>query len=176
MGLGIGALYADCKIDITNCDVNADVSLLRGAAIGSIGNSSNISISKASAKLYLSGEELSAIGTVGGTNTDIVISEANVIVNIDAYRCTCLGALDEVSNIRVERASLRATANGQKALPFGGFSNDTKVSFFHADTTVKVKSEIDKDKYITDGKIEADGGKTRIILNGYDVELDGIDG
>lgn len=174
LGLGLGSLYADCKIDIYNCDFNADVSLLRGAAIGSIGNSAEVSISKASAKLYLSGEELSAIGTVGGTNADVQISEANVIININANRCTCLGALDEVTNIHVERASLRTTANGQKALPFGGFSNDTKVSFYHSDTTVKVKSEIDKEKYIADGKIIANGGKTRVILNGYDVDLEDI--
>ena len=172
LGLGVGSLYADCKIDISNCDFNADISLLRGAAIGSIGSNADISISKASAKLYLSGEELSAIGTVGGNNSEVFISEANVIININASRCTCIGALDESTNIRVERASLRTTANGQKALPFGGFSNDTKVAFYHSDTTVKVKSEIDKEKYIADGKIKANGGRTRVILNGYDVDLE----
>ena len=172
LGIGLGSLYADCKIDIYNCDFNADVSLLRGAAIGSIGNAAEISISKASAKLYLSGEELSAIGSVGGTNADVLISEANVIININAYRCTCVGALDEVTNLRVERASLRATANGQKALHFGGFSGDTKVSLYHSDTVIKLKSEIDKEKYITSGNLEADGGRTKVVLNGYDVDLE----
>ena len=172
LGIGLGSLYADCKIDIYNCDFNADASLLRGAAIGSIGNAAEISISKASAKLYLSGEELSAIGTVGGTNADVRISEANVIININAYRCTCVGALDEVTNLRVERASLRTTANGQKALHFGGFSGDTKVSLFHSDTVIKLKSEIDKEKYITSGNLEADGGRTKVVLNGYDVDLE----
>ena len=172
LGIGLGSLYADCKIDIYNCDFNADVSLLRGAAIGSIGNSAEINISKASAKLYLSGEELAAIGTVGGTNADVLISEANVIININAYRCTCVGALDEVTNLGVQRASVRATANGQKALHFGGFSGDTKINLYHSDTVVKLKSEVDKEKYITSGNIEADGGKTKIILNGYHVDLE----
>lgn len=171
LGIGIGALYDDCKLDISSCDITAEISLARGTAIGSMGSNAEISISKASAKLYLSGEELSAIGTVGGNNSEVLISEANVIVNINAYRCTCLGALDEGTNIRVERASLRTTANGQKALHFGGFSGDTKVSLYHSDVTVKLKSEVDKEKYITSGNINADGGRTRVVLNGYDVEL-----
>lgn len=172
LGVGIGSLYADSKLDISNCDLNADISLLKGAAIGTLGSNSEINISKASAKLYLSGEELAAIGTVGGNNADVQISEANVIVNINAYRCTCIGALDEVTNINVERASIRATANGQKALHFGGFSGDTKVSLYHSDTVVKLKSEVDKEKYITSGNLEADGGKTKVILNGYHVDLE----
>lgn len=172
LGVGIGALYADTRLGISNCDINADISLAKGAGIGSIGSSADITLSKMSAKFYMSGKELSAVGTIGGNSANILITEANVITNINAYRCTCLGALDESTRIRMEKASLRTTANGQKALPFGGFSGDTKVSFYHSDTTVKLMSEIDKDKYILSGKIETDGGKTRVTVNGYDVDIE----
>ena len=171
-GVGVGALYADSKLDITDCDFNADISLTKGVAIGSLGHHADISISRSSAKMYMNGKELSAIGTIGGNNADILIKEANVIINTSAYRCTCLGALDEITDVKVENASLHATANGQKALAFGGFSGDTKVSLINADTTVKLKSEADKEKYLSADIINTVGGRTSVVLNGYDVDLE----
>lgn len=171
VGIGIGAFYADSSLDISGCDLSVDAYHSKGVAIGSMDNNADIRVSKSSVKVYMSGEELSALGTVGGSSADILISEANVLVNLSAYRCTCVGALNESTCIRVERASLRATAYGEKALSFGGFSGDTKVSLTDTDTSVKLKSETDKEKYLSPDIFTASGGRARFLVNGADLEV-----
>ena len=169
-GIGVGAIYADSKLEIGSCDFNADVSLAKGVAIGSIGGNADIHIFKSSAKLYMSGAEMTAIGTIGGAEAKILINDAIAITNIRASRCTCVGALDETSDIRVENAAFRATAGGEKALPFGGFSGSTKVSLVNADTTIKVETNFDIRKYISAENIEIVSGRTIFTHNGNAVE------
>ena len=171
MGIAIGAFYADCELDIYSSDISTDISVSRGAAIGSLTCRTDVHIWKSSAKLYMGGTEITAIGTVGGDSCSVLIDDANVIVNIRAARCTCVGALDGSSSFSVERASFRGTATGEKALAFGGFSKDTKASFIHADTTILLETEDDYRKYLSEDKLEIVSGRTSFTVNGKEVEL-----
>ena len=171
MGIAIGAFYADSELDINNCDINADISVSRGAAIGSLTCRADIHIWKSSAKLYMGGTEITAIGTVGGDSSSVLIDDANVIVNIRAARCTCVGALDGSSSFRVERASFRGTAIGEKGLAFGGFSKNTEASFIYADITVAMETEIDYREYMSGDKLEIVSGRTSFTVNGKEVEM-----
>ncbi|MCH5193788.1 MAG: EAL domain-containing protein [Oscillospiraceae bacterium] len=160
-GVGIGSLYADSKLEIDSCDFNADIALAKGVAIGSISSNADIQISRSSAKLYMSGAEMAAIGTIGGESANVYIHDGIVIINIRAPRCTCAGALDESSDIRIENAAFRVTAGGQRSLPFGGFSGNTKVSLTDADTTVKLETHFaDIGKYVSADKIKVTDGRT----------------
>ena len=171
MGIAIGALYADCELDICSSDISTDISVSRGSAIGSLTCRADIHIWRSSAKLYMGGTEITAIGTVGGDSCNVLIDDANVIVNIRAGRCTCVGALDGSSSFRVERASFRGTAGGEKVLAFGGFSKDTKTTLFCADTTVALETQVDQREYLSGDRLEIVSGRTRFTVNGKEVEV-----
>lgn len=170
-GVGIGTYFADCNLKISQCDLSLDVSYARGAAIGSIGNDVDIRISQAIAKIYMSGEEITAIGTLDGGSADVLIDYATVIVNINGDRCTCVGALDQNTNFRIDTAAYRATAEGEKALPFGGLGGDTKVLWDNAEATIKLETDIDVEKYIQENDIKATNGRIRFTNYGKEIAL-----
>lgn len=170
-GVGIGALYADCKLDIDKCDLSIDVSLAKGAAIGSVDKNADIHICRSSANLYLGGGELTALGTVSGENAKVKINDAISMININAPKCTAVGALDGRTELIVERAAFRVTAGGERSLPFGGFSGDTKVSMNGADTTIKMETEFDIENHIFSNDIEIISGRTSFTNNGEVIDL-----
>ena len=170
-GISIGALYADTHLELSNCDIQADMSMSKGAAIGSLTNNADISLYKSSAKIYMGGNEMAAIGTVSGGSGSIYINNANVVVNLTAERCTCAGALDGTTEFKVEKAGYRATANGKRALPFGGFTGDTAASLDNADTLVKIRTEADFRDYLQEENFEIISGRALFVLNDYDIEV-----
>lgn len=170
-GVGIGAFDADVRLDINTCDFSINGSLAKGVAVGSLGCSADIGISRSTVRLYMGGGEIAAIGTIGGDNAEVLIKDAIAITNVGANRGTCVGALDKRTNFRVENANFRTTARGENTLPFGGFSKDIKVSFTDADTTINLETDAGFEKYIPKDKIEVTGGRTKITVKGEEVEF-----
>ena len=170
-GVGIGAFDADSRLDISSCDFSAEGSLAKGVAIGSLRCDADIKISRSTVKLNIGGEETVAIGTIGGNNAEVLIKDAIVITNIGARRGTCVGALDERTNFKVENANYRATARGEKALPFGGFGKNTKVSFIDADTTVNLETDVSLEKYVPKDNIEVTRGRMKFTVKGEEIEF-----
>lgn len=175
MGVAIGSFYSDCELELCSCDINADMSVSKGAAIGSMSCSSDIRICKASVKIYMGGNEMAAIGTVSGDSSTLNFHDANVIINITGERCTCSGALDGSTDLKVDKAGFRVTANGRKILPFGGFTSDTKVSLTDADTIVKLLTEADFRDYLPEKGCRISGGRARFLLNEYEAEIKTVD-
>ena len=170
-GVGIGAFDADSRLNISSCDFSAEGSLAKGVAIGSLRCDADIKISRSTVKLNIGGEETVAIGTIGGNNAEVLIKDAIVITNIGARRGTCVGALDERTNFKVENANYRATARGEKALPFGGFGKNTKVSFIDADTTVNLETDVSLEKYVPKDNIEVTRGRMKFTVKGEEIEF-----
>lgn len=170
-GVGIGAINTDGRIDIYNCDFNADVSLAKGIAIGSVSGNADVHIWRSSAKIYMGGEEITAIGTVLGDKADVLINDAIVSFNIRASRCVCIGAHNGRTELKVENAAFRAAIGGEKALPFGGLNADTRVGFINADTTINVETGVELKKYISADIFSITGGRTVFTDSGEMVEL-----
>ncbi len=171
LGVGIGAFYGKNKLFIDNCDFNAEMSVTKGVAIGSLDRSTDVLISHSSAKLYLSGREFAAIGTVSGESSDIKIKDANVLVNLQSDRCTAAGALNGCTDFSVCNATYRVMAGGEKMLPFGGFIGETHVSLTDADTSIRVETTTDFRDFISEENIRIVNGRTLFMLNGYEKEL-----
>ena len=158
-GVGIGALYADTKLNISNCAFDAGFSLMTGVAIGSMTGSADVQISRSSTKLHISGKEIVAIGTISGDSADIFISDAIATIHTTGYCCTCVGSLRKSTSFKAQNASFQATAVGEQALPFGGLFGETSVSLNNADTTVKMETSADMEKYISEANIQINDGK-----------------
>ena len=170
-GIAIGSFYADCELEVCSCDISADMSVAKGIAIGSMTGRAGIHIWKTSAKIYMSGSEIAAIGTLCGDRCSLSFQDANMMINISGDRCTCAGALDGATDLTIERAGFRVTASGTKALPFGGFTTDTNVSLTYTDTIVKLLTEADFRDYLPEDGIMILGGRSRFVLNEYDAEV-----
>lgn len=170
-GVGLGALYADCSIELVTCEFNAELSLAKGTAIGSVSKNADIHITKSSANLSLGGSELTAIGTVGGERATILINDAIAMINMSTPRCTCAGSLEGCTELTVERAAFRATAIGVGALPFGGSNGNTRASFLDANTTIKLETDLDINKYISDNSIEFVRGTISFVNHDNEIDL-----
>lgn len=170
-GVAIGSLYSSSKLEIITSNISADVSLAKGVAIGSLCGDADVYITRSSAKLYLGGSELVAIGTFSGDLADVLIKDAIIAINIRANRCVGVGALDKTSVLRIESAAYNVTAGGVEALPFGGFSHDTKVSLIHADTSIIMDTEAEMDKYLSSIDIEVVGGRHSFTEQDNEIDL-----
>ena len=165
-GVGIGSLYADSKLDICNCAFNAHFSLMKGVAIGSMAGCADVQIKRSSTNIHMSGKEIAAVGTISGDNAEVLVNDAIVTVNTTGYRCTCVGSLDNSTFFKVENASFQAMTGGEQSLPFGSLGGETKVAFFNADTTIKMETNVDMEKYISTADIQITDGRTNISNHG----------
>ncbi len=136
VGLGIGSMYSECSLTLHDCDIGMEMSCPRGTAIGSIGRSSNIKIYKTSVKLFLTGIELTGIGTLGGEEAKLELQESSCIINIKGERCAAIAALEGRSETVIRQASVRLTASGKQVLGCGGFCGDTFLSTETADVHI----------------------------------------
>ena len=169
-GVAIGALYADTRLEVSSCDMQIDMSMARGAAIGSLTCNADVSLYKSFVRIHMGGSEMSSIGTVGGDSGKVYINDANVVINITAERCTCAGALDGSTDFKVDKAGFKATANGRRVLPFGGFTGDTRADLIDANTAVKIKTETDFRDYLQEENFVISDGTATFELNNYEVE------
>lgn len=170
-GTAIGAIHGDAKLEISTCDFNADVSLAKGAAIGSVFGNADVHICRSSAKVHMGGGELTAMGTIGGENANILINDGIITVDISSPKCTCAGALEKNTELKVERAAFRTVAVGVSALPFGGFGGETKASFTDADTVIKLETDADIQKLVSSNNVEIIRGRTSFTVHGEEIAL-----
>ncbi|MBO6113640.1 MAG: EAL domain-containing protein [Lachnospiraceae bacterium] len=169
-GLGIGTLYRECKLDIHNCDLSMELSLAKGAGLGSLSASSDVSIKSSSAKLYVSGFELIGIGTVNGDYAKVLFSDANILINLRGQRCSAIAALDGSTYLHTERVGLRVIAGGDKVLWFGGFIKESDIDLYDTDTNVRLETSVEELARATIKYSKITSGRFRLAINGEEVE------
>ncbi|MBR1863378.1 MAG: EAL domain-containing protein [Ruminococcus sp.] len=168
-GLGIGALYGDTDLDIRTCDINLDFAVSKGVGIGSIVNDCRISFTLSSAKIFMAGSELVGMGTIAGTMADIHIFDASTVFNMRGAKCSAIAAIDGSTRLLTERAGLRITSGGDRALALGGMSVDQLLHLSNADTNIKLESGLDHKRYINEDTLKVTMGRCRYVLNGKEI-------
>ena len=170
-GVGIGSLHADSKLNICNCAIQANMSLMKSTAIGSLTGCVDVSICQSSTKLHIGGEEAAALGTLNGDNATVYINDALTTINVRGFRCACVGSVDKDTCFTLENAAFHVVAGGENSLPFGSLGGDTKVILNNADTSVTMETSIDMEKYISAVDFEITGGRTILSNYGNDIPL-----
>ena len=140
-------------------------------SIGSTSANDNVNVASSSIKLYMSGKEAVGLGCITGEHSDVYVHDASVVMNTHNDRCTGSGALEGKTQFKIERASMRVYAKGEKVLPFGGFTGDTDLSFIDSDTTVKIMTDMKLREYLPPDRIDIVHGRARVVLNGFEYEL-----
>ena len=166
VGLGIGSMYSECDLVMHDCDLGMEMTLARGAAIGSIGRSSNLEIYKTSAKLFLSGVELVGIGTVGGETCSLNFHDSSCILNMKGERCACFAALEGSTDVQIMRASVRLNVSGKEALGIGGFTGDTDLNQDTADVHINLDTPLPVREYVSRERFCAKDGTFSFTHNG----------
>ena len=165
IGIGIGALNADTDLDIFASDISMNLSLQTGLAIGSLENNCRFSIAHSALKLYLSGTDVTAIGTVSGEHCKADISEASVLVNIAADNCSSVSALNGSTDLSVSKAAFHVTAKGDNALAIGGFRKDTRLQLSNSDAHINLVTKAEYQNYYDKDHTEISGGRTKVVIN-----------
>ena len=172
VAVGIGALYSDTTLVIHDCDIGMEMTAARGTAIGSIGRSNDITISKASVKVFMNGIELVGIGTLDGSKMRFEIFEASCFININGERCSAFAALEGHSNILLRQVAVNLTVSGKQALAAGGFIDDTLLVQKEADTHISLDTEVDiPDEYYSHIASNISGGAFTMTVNGNEIDL-----
>ena len=169
--LGIGTLYNDVSIDVDSCDINIELNTIKGTAIGCDSANSKVTLSNSSVKIFMSGNEAVGIGSITGEKTEVYVHDASLVLKTHDDRCSGVAALDGTTLFKLERASLRVYAKGDRVLPFGGFTGDTDLTLINSDTTVKINTAIKLREYLPPERIEIQYGRARVVLNGFEYDL-----
>ena len=169
-GLGIGSLYRAGKLDICNCDLNMEFSLAKGSGLGSLSSNSDISISRSSVKLYVSGFEFVGIGTVNGDYAKVIFSDSNILINMRGQRCSAIAALDGSTYIHTERVGQRVIAGGDKVLWFGGFIKESDIDLYDTDTNIRLETSVSELASAAVKNTKHTSGRFRLSINGEEVE------
>ncbi|WP_303838772.1 EAL domain-containing protein [Ruminococcus flavefaciens] len=166
INVGIGALYASSEMVIHDCDIGMEMTSARGTAIGSIGKSDDITIFKASVKIFISGVELVGIGTLDGEKTSLSIREASCFITVKGERCAAVASLEGETEVDIQQAAISLTAAGKQALGAGGFTKDTAVHVSEAEVHIKIDTPMNISEYIERDGISFEGTLFEVIHNG----------
>lgn len=167
--VGIGTMYEKNDLTIHDCDIGMEITSARGVAIGSIGKSDDITIFKASVKLFMSGVELVGIGTLDGEKLKFEIYEASCFVTIKGDRCSAVAALEGSTDVFVHQAAVKVSVAGDQALGAGGFSGDTIIRHDAGDTHITIDTPINISDYVKRENLISVNGKFILTLNGKDI-------
>lgn len=173
IAVGVGTFTGNAIMDIHTCDLETNMSILKGVCIGSIDGSVELRVWGSSLKCYANGKEMTALGTINGKTTDIDIHEAATHINVRGITCTAVGSIYGKTEFRYKIATLRAIVNGDKATIFGSpiaGNKDTKVTMQKSDVQVNLKSSYDKDSMADEGSIRLDDGRYRSNINGIEYD------
>ena len=166
----IGSVFGMVDINITTCRIDGEFASSVGTFIGSMENDASISITKSSVSLYDHGETLAAIGTLRGAMAYLKTRFISLTLNVMADASTALGALNGRSDLDISDTHLKVDASGKNALVFGGYSEDSNIVLANSDISVKIRTTLEKETFAREENIKINNSRTRIIVNGQEVE------
>ena len=165
IGVGIGALNAPADMDLFACDITMDLGPEHCVAIGSLESDCRITLMHSAINCFLSGSEIVGMGTLSGKKASVTVSEASVMINIAADRCSSIAALDGNTEFVLSKAGFHITVKGDNALAIGGYGEYTGVSVFNSDFSVTLVTHADYMRNISTDGVKIEGGRTRISVN-----------
>lgn len=168
--IGIGALHGNVTTEVSTCHIEAEFSVSSGVLIGSFDGIADIFLRKASINLYAHAKCIAVIGTLTGESFKLNTDQISLTFNIMADSATCFGALNGSSDIEIHDAHLRLSIIGQKALAFGGYSEDTSIAITDSDVKIELKSADGKPTFAPDSSISVLNSRFRLIVNGNEIE------
>ena len=161
----VGSIDGDTKIELHGYDLDGTALGAVGVIIGSMNGSADIHAIYSSIKCTSASQFSASIGNVDGDSVRLHIESANIETKISADALTVFGALRGDSDIKLERSTVKADAEGAKALIFGSWQKGAGLGLTDSDISAKLSTELDT--YINHGlsDICTSGGRFRFNVN-----------
>ena len=169
-GVAIGTSSGESKLDITTCNISIELATVNGTGIGSQSGSCDVSIAKSSVSFSGTGTEVVAVGTVNGEQAKVDISGSMLDINSSGVRSTAIGALNAASQVKVKDSSLKIEMAGERALVFGGYSDQTFIELLGTDTKALVHNSCGRDTYAKDENVRIVNGRRKIMVNDTEIQ------
>jgi EAL domain-containing protein (putative c-di-GMP-specific phosphodiesterase class I) len=166
----IGSVIGVVDIDIKTCRIDGEVASASGTFIGSVENDASVSITKSSVSMYVHGENIAAVGTLRGSMAYLKTRFISLTANVMADASTVLGALNGRSDLDMSDTHLKIDVSGKNALVFGGYTEDSNIVLGNSDMSVKIRTTLEKETFARDKNIKIKNSRSRIIVNGHEVE------
>ena len=140
-GIGIGSFSGNLDLNLFACDLETDLSIFSGSAIGSIGGNVNINVNHSNVKCHIAGEEIIGIGSLRGESVSFSESNSSVSMDLRGARASGIASFTGSTSLSTKQASLHIVSEGREALAYGGYGKDTSAVFDNSDTYIDIKSE-----------------------------------
>lgn len=171
LNICIGAIDGDTDIELLGCDLECTATGAYSVVIGSSYGCADIHAIYSSIKCSSDSQLAVTMGSIAGDQVKVSTESVNMNFEISADACTAFGALYKSSDISIERASVNVTAEGAKALLFGGVNGNTKIALTNADFSASLLSELDTYIIAENSDIQKSGGKYRINVNNTEQDV-----
>lgn len=169
--VGIGAMYEDVDLKISECAIVTDFSLFGGVCIGSMEGSVRANITKSSVKCVIGGNAVVAIGTVEGARSEVHVESAGVALNTRGDQSTSVGALQGNTEVSLHYTGFRVDGRGKGARVFGGGMGETKLSVGNSDALIRIRTNVPVDEVTREKEVKLDDARFQFTINDRDVDI-----
>ena len=168
--VGIGAHEGFVKLDISNCVLEADQSLVKGLCIGSLSGDADISLKHSTFDIYIGATECVGIGALGGSSINVKFSDTVGTLNLRGEESTCVGALRGATDFVMEHGSLQMENVGTKALGIGGYSEETTFLLDGGDIKETIHNQMGVDTCAKEENFRIVNGRAKFVVNNEKLE------
>lgn len=170
MCVGIGASYGPAMLDIVGCDLDSYATGAQSTAMGSLYGDANIKMMYSSVKCYSESQISVGIGTIYGDRAVINAESINLNVSGCGDALTALGALENISDIRLAKTGVKVRCEGSKVLVFGSYQGGTKIELNNVDLNADVSTELRVCAIAEEQDVHISGGRCHIRLGDYETD------
>lgn len=170
VSVAIGAHEGAVKLDILNCMIASNMSLVEGVCIGCREGDAEIDIRHSTFDFDVGGTECVGVGSIDGSNVKIKFRDTIGKMDLRGEESTCIGALHGSTDFVMENGSLQMENVGTKALGIGGYSEDTRFLLNNGDIKEEVHNQSGVDTYATDENFHIVNGRARFIVNDQELK------
>ena len=139
-GAAFGTLDGDIKMSVVNCAIDLNANVMTAVGIGSLYGSSDIRIEHISYISAFNGNDISVMGTVKGERSVINLYSANLQSRFNSSRGLMFGALNGISSINLDYATIRLECEGIHVSLFRGTDKNTKLTLTNSHLDGKMVS------------------------------------
>ncbi|MDE5965315.1 MAG: EAL domain-containing protein [Lachnospiraceae bacterium] len=173
-GVCIGAISGDANISIEYCDMEMLFDLAYGAIIGSYEGSANVYMENVSGRFISGGNCVIGIGTINGKRCQVTVKNINLGFDMRSSECIGIGSKEADTDIHIQYASVKVTAEGKNAYALGNYTKTAHVHCENSDLTTQINSNFDTDIGATEENIYIANGRASFLLNGSPIEREVI--
>ncbi len=159
-GIGIGVLEDETPIEMTECNLAANIAFTEGTVVGSWRGPQNFKADSVGVDIHGTGNELAGFGTLHSCTGYMEIKNAGISITLSGKKCLLIGNRGGAMKMVTKYTKLTLQADGRECLGFGSFEEDAVADLesIKVEALIRCKTPvflgIDKEKSRKDDVVE----------------------